>query len=125
MMMSEDNRQKYGEGRLAVDKVHQNLAQEVVEITVDKLKILLTSHVENLRKASEWQAAAALLAGVIATLSTATFKEVFGISAAAWQAVFVVIGVLSFFWLLKSLVRLYRSGSVDSLIECIKNTRNE
>ncbi len=115
---------KYSQRRVDVDKVHRNTSQEVVEITVDKLRIILSAHIKKSEKLNEWQAALGVLISLIATLCTTTFRDTFGVQADVWKALFIVACVLSSIWLIKGLIRLFKQEDIDSLLCKIKNEQS-
>ncbi|QSX75607.1 hypothetical protein HIV01_003485 [Lysobacter arenosi] len=112
---------KYPQRRLDVDKVHRNTSQEIVEITVDKLRLILSAHIKKSEKLNEWQAALGVLISLIATLCTTTFRDTFGVRADVWKALFIVACVLSTVWLIKGVIRLFRQEGIEQLLCKIKN----
>ena len=113
------NTKKYS----GVTKTYSNLDQEVVEITTDRLRIILTNYINEYGKAQNWMTALGLLITILATLLTASFKEVFGVKADAWQAVFIVFLIISGIWLVKSLLKLYSLKGLEDILNEIKNQK--
>lgn len=112
---------KFSRKSVNVAQVHSNTALEIIEITGDKLRILLTEHVRKSEKLNEWQTALGILMAAIAALVTTEFKAAFGVDGGVWKAIFIIAALLSFVWLIKGLIRVYQSESVDKLISRIKN----
>lgn len=104
-----------------VQQVHDNISQEVITITADKLELALLSHTECLVKRDAWQMPLSLLVGVIIVFCSSNFKLAFGITPDTWAALFIFFGAVCFLWLVRSLFRLTKAVSVKALIEIIKN----
>jgi hypothetical protein len=105
--------------------VNENLSQEIIVTTTDKVNILLTEHHKIIKKKSDWWTPVGIFATIIATLLTAKFeKEVFGVSAVMWQAIFVCSCIASFAYsayLIFYAIKYYKSGSVEEFISNLKN----
>lgn len=104
-----------------VQQVHDNISQEVITITADKLELALLNHMECLAKRDAWQMPLSLLVGVVVVFCSSNFKLAFGIAADTWAAMFIMFGAACFLWLLRSLYNLKKAVSVKTLIEIIKN----
>ncbi len=104
-----------------VNEVHSNVEQEVIEITSDKLCLILTDHIELMTSRKDWQAPLAMLATIVLVLTTADFKQAWGMSPDTWMAIFVISAVLSTGWLIKSLINLKKSVSVQDILNVAKN----
>ena len=107
---------KYTSNRVEVGKVHRNVSQEVVVITVDRLRILITGHIACIEKATGWQAALGVFISLVAALSTANFKETFSVSGDVWRALFIVAAMLSFAWLVRTVIHYLKAEKLESLI---------
>lgn len=103
--------------------VHTNLQQEVIQITDDKLRLALDDHLRRREDAKSWMGPFGILFAVTTSFCTAEFKAVWNIPAAAWQAMFIVLGIASFVWLVNSVIRIFRGPSIDDLMKKIKNLR--
>lgn len=106
-------------------KVFSNLEQEVVEITVDKIKLILSAYLSKVRQAQEWGTALGISLTILATLLTASFKDFIGIKSDVWNALFILVMLLCIYWLIKSLYTLFRLKSFLDLIEEIKSGSDE
>lgn len=102
-----------------------NVKSDLIEITHDKLENILTKHYEKRFLRSAWFNPASLGVGVALTLATAEFKtNAFGIEAATWKAIFVLLFVGSVGWLIYNLVRLaiyWKESKIESLIDMLKD----
>ncbi|NRF17533.1 hypothetical protein [Vibrio coralliilyticus] len=118
------NQNQYDPDTVSVVQIHRNVDQEVIQITEDKLENILIKYAKNLSLRDSWLGPLSIVLTVIITLSTATFSETFGIEPAVWKALFVIIGCVSFLWLLKTvyiIVRKRKESSTRFLISKIKN----
>lgn len=107
-----------------VEEIHNNTSQEVITITTDKLKLALMGHLDNVSKKNEWHMPLSLLVGVVLVFCSAEFKAAFGLSSDSWAAIFAIFGAGCACWLLKSLVNIKRSSSLEDLIHIIKNKQS-
>jgi hypothetical protein len=108
---------------LQVTAVHFNVAQEYIMITEDKTYRCLRDWKDKIETRKAWIAPVSLLAPLVLTFATATFREAFGLSKDAWQAVFVIGIALATVWTLRELLNLIsRKGTltVEELIQDLK-----
>lgn len=124
IVISADGR---GESRF-VDKHRSNVKSDLIEITEDKLENILLKYIQNIELRKRWVLPFGLLVSVALTLTSAKFQDGLGISAATWNAVFLVLAALSVAWLLFDLLQLTRCWSkstLDYLIRTIKNAQSD
>lgn len=107
--------------RVKVEEIHSNVSQELIEITTDKLKILLTEHLGYVNSNKDWIAPASLLVTIVLVFCTTSFKDALGINMAVWEAAFMLAGVGCLVWLCISLFKIHRSITIDALLDKIKN----
>ena len=101
--------------------VHSNLQQEIIQITDDKLRLALDDHIRRREDGKSWIGPFGIMMAVIIAFCTAEFKMAWGIPAAAWQAVFIGVGIASAGWLINCVIRFFRGPSIDDLMKRIKN----
>lgn len=106
---------------VSVQEVHSNVDQEVIEITADKLKIILIEHLDSLLKGTSWQTPLSILITVVVVFCTADFREFLTLSADTWKAIFIMTGALSLGWLIYSLSQLKKKQTVDEFLDKVKN----
>ena len=106
---------------VTVEEVHSNVSQEVIEITADKLTLILTEHVDCLEKSKEWQLPLSLVITILLVLSTTDFKNSFGLPATTWSAIFVISCGLSVVWLLKTLIKKRNAMTIQDILKAVKN----
>ncbi|ABA56698.1 hypothetical protein Noc_0165 [Nitrosococcus oceani ATCC 19707] len=110
---------------VSVERISFNVTQSVIVTTEDKIRLSLSSYLQNAKRRSDWIAPASLLIAILATLVTATFND-FILSGATWKAVFIIVGLGAAIWLIRALLFLRDKSTIEELIEEIKTgNRNE
>ena len=99
--------------------VHSNLDQEIIQITEDRLRLVMKDHLEIIEEKKAWHAPLGVLLAIVAAFVTADFRDAY-FKAATWQAVFLITGVLSLIWLIKTILRAANSPSIDDIVSKIK-----
>lgn len=99
--------------------VHSNLDQEIIQITEDRLRLVLKDHLEFVEEKKAWHAPLGVVIAIVAVFVTADFRDAY-FKAATWQAVFLITGVLSLIWLIKALYRAATSPCIDDIVSKIK-----
>lgn len=106
-----------------VGSIHSNVTPEILEITIDKLKIVLLENEHALSSSNEWHAPLGMILAIALVFCTAEFRSFLGVGAETWLAVFIFFGALSAGWLIKALVKRVRRMTIDELIDCMKRQR--
>lgn len=89
--------------------VTKNISSTIICVTEDKLELLLKEFCSDVEKKREFVTPLSLILTIIATLTTATFKDTV-ISASVAQAIFVIVLVICSVWLIKSLISGVKSS---------------
>ena len=113
------DQRKLVEQLVSVDRIAFNVSQTVVVTTEDKIRLALDSYLKDAKRRTEWIAPLGLLVAVLAALITATFND-FILSAATWRAIFVLVGIGSFIWLVWGLLAIRKNATIDELIDELK-----
>lgn len=92
-------------------RVHLNFDQNVVIITEDRLELCLRNHLECIDHRRAWITPISLLAAFITAILTSTFKDSLGLSAATWQALFVLLTIVSAIWSIVAIIKALRTKS--------------
>lgn len=103
--------------------IYKNVKQEIIITTEDKIKLVLISTKESLTAQRDWWTPFGLLVSFIATLCTADFKDILGMTKEFWHAIFVILTIASTVWLLLAFYKLYKNwgqDNLDNIIEKIK-----
>lgn len=114
--MSKTHRQ----GAMYISHVYSNVSQEIVEITTDKLTLILKDHVTRMETHASWQTPLAIVLTLLLTLCTTDTRVAFGLSAEIWKAILIISWVLSFFWLVRCLWRCRKCPTIDQIIAKMK-----
>ena len=106
--------------------VHKNLAQEIIVINIDKLKLILKDHQDALRQKRDWINPLALFITLLVTNLTSTFDDTWSISADTWKAIFIILCLFSACWLAYSLYHAIKGKqcTIDTVINTIKIANN-
>ena len=100
--------------------VHSNLEQEIIQITEDRLRLILKDHLALAEDRKTWIGPLGILLAIITAFVTADFRD-FLFKAPVWQAVFLITGFLSLAWLIYSIYRANNAPSIDDIIKRIKS----
>ncbi|MBR6123815.1 hypothetical protein IKQ19_09535 [Candidatus Saccharibacteria bacterium] len=103
---------------------HENVQTDLIITTKDKLENILLKHLKNVEKNMSWITPASLFVTLGIALVTTTFKSFEYVSADTIKAVFIILCVASFVWLIIEIVRACRKGNkmtIDQLINMIAN----
>ena len=114
------NTGRFSQIQAPVKVVHSNLDQEIIQVTEDKLRLVLKEHIAQIEEKKAWVAPLGILITVVTAFSTSAFKEA-GFKAATWEAIFVITGLLSLIWLIKTLYAAWKMPSIEDIVEKIKN----
>lgn len=104
-----------------VVEVHVNVDQEVIQITEDKLRLILKDYLDSLIQAGGWVAPFSVLVSIATTFCTAKFDTFIGLGPEFWRATFVLVGIASTVWLLIALSRSSKALTHDEFINKVKN----
>lgn len=108
-----------------VKQIYSNTQCDVIVITEDKLKYILSNLISNLRKSEQWLTPLSLFVTLLITVLTADFNTDFlNISKNIWSALFYLCLIGSFCWLVLSVfqsIKYYRTTQLINIIHEIKN----
>lgn len=108
-----------------VNRVYANTKSDLIEITDDKLRLILSDFIERIKKTHDWLIPFSILLTLIITFLTTEFsKDFLGISRSTWSTIFILIFIISVIWLIISTFNcIYkkRLNTLENLIDRIKN----
>lgn len=110
---------KFAQVQAPTKVVHSDLDQEIIQITEDRLRLVLKDHVELIEEKKAWHTPLGVLIAIAAAFVTADFRDAY-FNAATWRAVFLISGILSLIWLVKAIYRAATSLSIDDIVSKIK-----
>lgn len=106
-------------------KIFDNLDQNIIRITEDKLKLILKDYQSDIEDKKAWQNPLGIFITLILTLlTTQNFKNLFHIQASVWQAAFYIATFLVCIWLISTSYNsfLKRKISIQTIIDEAKQT---
>lgn len=103
--------------------VYKNLDQDVIVTNTDKAALILSKHIGKIKKKEQWLTPLSLSITFLVALLTATFNTFLGIEGTTWNAIFIILEIVSFVWLIISVINYikYKDESIDSIIQEFKN----
>jgi len=119
--MTEINNDTINLGQISADEVSINTGQKIIATTEDKLKLALMERQNFLISRDAWIAPFGIFTSVFLTLLTADFRK-FYLAAPVWEAIFYIVSVLAFIYLVYALIRRPKKKSIDDFIQQIKKT---
>lgn len=105
----------------------ENIQTDLIKITRDKLEIILLKEFNSMKKVPDWKTPASIFITTLITVLTATFKD-FLLPKEIWNALFLLLMLISGIWFLINLVRLlktHKKDSIGSLINKIANIEED
>jgi len=103
-------------------EIFANLNQDVIVTTEDKLKLTLTNYYKKVGKKNDWLAPFGILLTILTIFLTSTFKE-FIFPAHTWQAIFILLFIISILWLISSLRYAFKETNIDDIIIELKKNK--
>ena len=100
------------------DIVYQNIKQEGIVITRDKLEIVLMKTEKLISHKNGWQTPVSMFFTCLITILTTTFND-WILSASVWYAIFVIVTVICAIWSLCELKTYYKNRKKDVVEEII------
>ena len=115
-----DLRSKLLEGAI----VNQNLQQNVIVTTEDKLENNLLKYLKNIEDRKAWSTPfGVFLTLIFIPITTEKFRDIFFISASVWEAACYLGIIASFVMTLRSSIKSYFcKDNLENLINKIKNS---
>jgi len=111
-----------------INKICSNTKSDLIEITEDKLENILSRFITNLKKAHMWLTPLSLFVSILLVVLTAEFNKNFiGISKDIWTAIFYILLISSFMWLVWSIIyscRFSKKTRIEYIIGKIKNNQD-
>ncbi|MCQ2116817.1 MAG: hypothetical protein MJY76_01580 [Bacteroidales bacterium] len=100
-----------------IKKYFSNTKSNVLEITEDKLRNILSMHFDKIKRSKDWISALALFLSLLVTVITATFKN-FIFSPDTWKAIFVILLIGSFIYLIYTASNAAKNkDSIENIIK--------
>jgi hypothetical protein len=113
------NNGNYSRKTIDITEIHSNIEQKLIQITEDRLTLILNQHIKNLEMKNAWVAPLGILITLIVVFATTEFKKAF-VSADTWRAFFIISTLLTIYWLIKSLITAFKAESINEIVDKIK-----
>lgn len=99
-----------------------NVGTEFISTNEDKIRIVLTEHIQNVENRKNWHTPLGIFVSLIGIPFTTEFKAIGPVSAEQAQAICIFIIFLIFIWLVISVISFFKSrkSSIDTIINKIK-----
>jgi hypothetical protein len=101
--------------------VHVNVDQEIIQITEDKLRLILKDHLDSISQSGGWVAPFSVLVSVVTTFCTAKFDTFIGLGPEFWRSFFTLIGIASLVWLFVAYRKGQKALSLNEFVNKVKN----
>lgn len=102
-------------------KIYLNLGQEFIWTTDDKVRLCLNKYLSRVEKRKAWVTPLGILLTILIVFPTTTFQP-FVCSGETWEAAFIISGLISLVWLIRSIWQARVSTSVDDVMVDIKRS---
>ena len=105
--------------------VYENLAQNLIKITEDKLENILLKHLKNIEDKKAWMTPFGIfLTLILIPITTEKFKDALSINASVWEAACYMGIIISLGWTLYSAYKAYscKGNAIEDLINKIKKS---
>ena len=110
-----------GESKYIRNK-YSNTQSDLIEITEDKLRIILNESYSIIKRTKDWIGAAGLFLSILITLLTSNFRDTLILKSEIWNAIFWLCLVISGIYLIYVIFNKFKNRiSVDEIIDQIKN----
>lgn len=115
------------QNRRFVQGIYSNIKSNLIEITEDKLELIVTKYSNQLKKSRDWVGYSGIAITILISLLTCDFNKNFlGISKDIWYALFILCFVISIILLMNSLYNTFKFRNIaKKMIEEIKNEENK
>ena len=107
--------------QITVSAIHSNTELTLIQITEDKLRLVLFEHLAAIDSKRRWQVPLGVLLALIPMFLTSDFKDFGSVEKATWKAFFMLTTVAAVVWLGVSLQAAFQSITAEKLVERIKN----
>lgn len=105
---------------MEVTDIHENTSQEVIRITVDRLRLVLIEHKNGFERRKEWHTPLGLVLTVLLVFITASFKDALGFKADTWASFFLIAMSLSFVWLIRAIYIACKCPTMEDIVQKMK-----
>ena len=105
-------------------EIFADLTQDVIVTTEDKLKLSLSKYQKGVERKMEWITPLSIFLTILTVLLTSSFRN-FGLSSNTWEAIFILVGLGSFVWLIYSLRFAFKPLKIEDIIVELKTNKKK
>ncbi|NQT27185.1 hypothetical protein HQ585_17655 [candidate division KSB1 bacterium] len=99
--------------------VYMNLDQDTIIITEDRIRLCLISYLKRVELKNNWLIPAGIFITIFIAAITSDFRR-FIFDASVWQAIFIITGIVMFFWFIIAFYKSIKSPSIDDIVTELK-----
>lgn len=107
--------------QITVSAIHSNTELTLIQITEDKLRLVLTDHLSSVEAKRRWHVPLGVLLALIPMFLTSDFKDFANVEKSAWKAFFMFVTLGALAWLVMTIRGAFKSCTLDQLVEKVKN----
>ncbi|WP_181135326.1 hypothetical protein [Pantoea ananatis] len=107
---------------IEVDEISSNIKSSLIEVSEDKLLLILNNYSQNISKSKSWITYLSIGFTILISLLTSDFKNFAGIDAGAWKGLFIIGLIICLLCTIYSLFAHSRP-SIDSVVTEIKGRK--
>ncbi len=97
-------------------QVSINVRGDIIVTTEDKIRLAVVSHLARMEQRQSWIAPLGILVTIVLAIATSSFQTTLGLSAATWQAVFILSGAIALALFVRASYRAVRALSPDDFV---------
>lgn len=109
------------QNQITVSAIHTNTELTLIQITEDKLRLVLIEHLNALESKRRWHVPLGVLLALVPVFLTSDFKDVWSIEKTTWKAFFMFTSLGATCWLGYTIRWAFGSVTLDELVQRIKN----
>ena len=107
---------------IEVTTVHENTSQEIITITVDRIRLVLFQHKNGFERRKEWHTPLGIVITIALVFISSNFQNALGLKAETWNALFIIGLVVSIIWLLRAIYIAYKCPGIDEIVNKMKKS---
>lgn len=96
-------------------KVIKALSQDLLVISVDKIRLAYAEHISTRSTKNLWIAPIGLFCTLLLSLLTTTFADSFGVTGATWKAFFMFGCLLTLIWSIIAIKKSIQAPQIDDV----------
>lgn len=115
---------KFNEEIFKKSVVYENLEQDIIITTGDKVRLILEEFKDNVKAEIDWATPVGIFITILATLVTTDFKKFINIEAYVWKALYIISGIICLIYCAKYIFKAICSRNKCSVQHVINELKN-